>query len=412
MFPSMDEGQISEKFSALRVVRYQIEKDIVDHRQQDLKIIMTKNKAIGWAFSLITQSETLSALCAVTWGALNSGSAGFYRKAEYFIYWSSGEKKPYEFLKKLSSDRVQPINLANRCRKFLSFLFILANLAFHKKIYKLYRISKKLNRKHGFFAGARAIQTLCSLFFFRSVFKDKGASVFISTESNPHGTAIMELSRVGKLKCIFWAHSPWVVKPMAIHVDVGVFWGADMWEKFLINGSTIKEKVYFCDKLIPKISMQERSLAIVALSKTFSESYLRHLVEELCKSQTKGKYEVKVKPHPNSLQKIPKDLIPWVDKNVDTLSAKFVIAGNTTFHLEVLASHIPSFYAPQLDHSAAPLEFIVEEEIRYVETLAASGFQSCDVYPANFYDSISHKYFSSNVSMRELRQKLDDYIFS
>lgn len=390
----------------LRAIRFQIQKDKSAERVAFLNQYFQHSMWRRWVLLTLDHPKffLLKVLGCVTYGLFRLPNLSTKSKG-LAIWWSKNEK--VHLAKMISAENAdfRPIAFELRavCRwlQFDDWGRILQNI----------RILWRLCKKESFPIAARATETIFLYQFFESWRKRCGTTpvYYLSTQSQPHFSALNELSRNCRVKLCFVSHSPWVLGPLPIFCDTGIFWGKSGSDQFLKVGSKINNLIYFYpERTIRKASTDNKQHILIALSKNPNFSRLAQLLDEL-----RFRFPdtpLRIRCHPNSPFEVPLDISS--NKSIfslaeDLTSAKFMIAGNSTVHLEAFLFDVPSFWDPNLDIEVeTPLEIFCD-----VKILKWNEFSHYDlgklecVYSTDLFEKVKSSYFSQN-TFEELNRRI------
>lgn len=222
---------------------------------------------------------------------------------------------------------------------------------------KVFRISYQLCCKHPPYISLRALEYLAYYSRIRNSATNKSA-VVITTDSNPHGLALLKSAQSLGLKKIFISHGHPNPPAPRLSLDTAILYGPYSMKFYRIDAKT-KTKVLFNPSkkfFIPIKKTIHYKCVGIALSKNFS-------LDELENTTTKvrrifGSVMVILRPHPST--KIKKPLYRFSEKNhceIDTGQSlvsffseiDLLLADDTTTHLNALLMGIPSLYMGSLD---------------------------------------------------------------
>ncbi len=276
------------------------------------------------------------------------------------------------------------------------------------------RIAIKICRKESFPIAARALETMIFYQYFSSkveratssnrlnskVCGSSSHSYYVSTQSQPHFSALNELSKRNRIKLCFVSHSPWVLGPLPIFCDAGIFWGRAGSEQFIKIGSKIKNVLYYYpeNKTLPNVG-KNKDIILLALSKNPNLLELDRLMAEL---QVKfPNTRIRIRSHPNSPFPLPRKfrkISSNCSLSEDLSSSIFMIAGNSTVHLECLLFRVPTFFHTALDgETDSPLELFQSLNIlRWKDIDVNQISRLLHAYNNEFYDSVKKLYFSQS----------------
>ncbi len=381
----------------LRAIRFQIAKDTSSERTKFIASFLAERRALRFLLAAIRWFPIpgLEASLLLLLGMSRCiALAGSHRGKA--IWWTKNEARYLQsYLAEISIEYIRyQFGLANifRCLKILPA----------KKVFKIFRIAKRLRRRHSFVVAQRAVETMIFYQYVKLLLvEDQHLCFYSSTQSHPYFSALNELSRTGRVKLCFLAHSPWVLDALPIFCDLGIFWGPAGAKQFVDCGSRFQDVVFFYPVTGAKFENSpnpRNSSALISLSKNPDWPAVRRLIKDAQAIFPQG--NIHVRRHPNSVFSVPSDLYAYVSQRPlleELANCQFMIAGNSTVHLEALYSGVPSFWAPELDgEQTSPLEFFDQIPIqRFDRLLSATAQEPKSLYTAETFQRVREEYFSS-----------------
>lgn len=179
--------------------------------------------------------------------------------------------------------------------------------------------------------------------------------VLATTDANPNGVALLCLAKIFQKPVIFVSHGE--PNPPINHFDVDLAYllGEESLKRYKREGTKIKEVIYagYKEFASPIAPIQEHSIQRVGLflGKFDSLTNLQRLIATIKKNFTP--ISILLRDHPNfPLKAKAKQILSAegleLSESVDIFSeigrCDFVVAGNSTSHLEILLSGKPSLY--------------------------------------------------------------------
>ncbi|MCC6137058.1 MAG: hypothetical protein IT287_00365, partial [Bdellovibrionaceae bacterium] len=280
------------------------------------------------------------------------------------------------------------------------------------KIKTCYQIARLLCKKHSLIVSVRALESLLTTICLKKELQTINTVFFISTESNPHGTALIHLAKIQKTKVFFIAHSPLIDNPLPVYFNAALFWGKAMDQQFAINGSIIHSSLFASTPHSPVTEPVEKQI-LIALSKNVDTESLKKLVISLQYHPLYKKYKISIRLHPNRSRSIDKMFRHFInaEETVDSAlqKASLVIAGHSTFHLEALSRLKPSYYCQELDGtSVITLPFLRSGEVLTIETLLrADESEERRAYSIDDYNKIRNYYFQPSDTTQIYKEIID-----
>jgi hypothetical protein len=390
-------------------IKYQIAKDTNPERLAMISSLREERFFLRAALNILDNPRFigLKMFASFVYAFLRIPNLSNHRKKKVLaIAWSENEEKIIEeFFRDIGFSDFGMISL----KYGIPPIFWFCRCVFQKKIIKVLSIIKKMNRKYSFPISARVVEVLLLYFYFSSHSgMGKNQRVFLSTtQSHPHFSVLSSLAKKKKVKLIFLAHSPCVAGPLPIFSNLGVFWGFEGAKQFERIGSMLLAKQYYFPPkrypIIDKERVVSKNSILISLSKNPNWLDVTELIHKL--QRHFPKHNLKIRAHPNSLSKFPIGLKIFLTGGkslaVDLLDADFMIAGNSTVHLEAFLHGIPSYLATTIDDRPGELlGFLRLEEIQEVDRLWEKSNNGVfnDSYPAKKYEEIQKKYFSDEIS--------------
>lgn len=391
----------NDSYSLLKTLRAQIVKDNTPER---LIIFGNFVKKYGFDFILHrlekkNRRSIKAAFIFLIAVIRSSHLVKFEDQCVYFLNWSEAERSTLtKWNQELQIARARNVSWSMSFSKILyAPIFLLENLLIIPRVLKLIF---RLSARYPFLVSARATEALLTFLLFSKKVGSKKVHFVISSESNPHAIALMQLARIGRIKLSYIAHSPYIDNPRPVFFDLGVFWGSEIYRQLTDLGSTIKTHFLINPRTEFAFNGQKGSI-LICLSKTVHHASLLLFVRQISEMTWLRTYKIQIRPHPNAKNNFPSDLKPLICKDESLsqclTSCLFVIAGNSTVHLDVLAYGIPSFYSSRVDdQQTVTLPFIRDGLIRPFEQLGSGTFADLeDSYTKSTIAAIKEKYFGS-----------------
>lgn len=388
----------------LSSMKYQLKKDGTPERATLIKQWLDQHFIIKFIFQLLETRELvyLKTFAIIILSLCRSGSLhDLVDRSAFLVYWAPAEEKTLRQLhQKLNRDATYLFSWKLTNNKILyAFHFIFEGIKF-KKAKKFMGIAYRLAKKHDLLVAERALETILTSIYFAKQIHGKTTLFIISTESNPHGTALIHLAKEGKTSVAYIGHSPLIDNPLPLFLNAALFWGRAMSDQFIQNGSTI-ENIWFNSTFFPILRQPPEKRILIALSKNMDNDGLKSLVMRVLGHELFGKYKIAIRVHPNSAKPIDKmfrHMLAPTESQEDALrNSSFVIAGHSTFHLEALARKRPTFFSPEMDgNNIVTLPFLLTGEIQTTDELLSSTDENIErYYPHELYDKIRDYYFDS-----------------
>ncbi len=394
------------------VLKYQIKKDKIPQRIDLEESWGRRSHFMGVVFMTLRFLPT-KIIAVFLWALLNSGFAFFYPKKEiYYISWSKAEKKNFKRFKELAPQiPIIYLDWNFGFRKFIGAIQLFCFLLFSGKLGKVFSLAQRLARREQFIIAARALEALLSTMYFQKK-SNKESTYLVSSDSNPHATSLFYLARKKSIKTIFIAHSPWIENPLAISLQGGIFWGPSGYSQFVEKGARIENRIFISPQLqLTKLKDQKNNGHIlIALSKTFKQEALDSLLLSFSSHKQLCYNKIRIRPHPNSLFKLSQSYLlnasyeEDLNKALDGVS--YVVAGNSTIHLEALARGVPSFFSDSLMESKdeKTLPFIKEGLVRPLSDLFGIE-NSIFLYSNQLMEKIREEYYYDMTKHRSNESK-------
>lgn len=393
----------------LRAIHFQMEKDKSAERLAFLDQYFHERRWRRWVLFALDFPGLIyvKAIACLTYALLRlpdlTGAHGGIA-----LWWSKNEKIGLEKTLSPQNAQFRPITFNLRS---LSRFGVFSDW---NRVWQNLRIAIKICRAESFPIAARAVETMIFYQYFSSkadeVHTSNGLdsekngsgdhSYFLSTQSQPHFSALNELSKRNRIKLCFVSHSPWVLGPLPIFCDAGVFWGRAGSDQFLKIGSKIKNIFfYYPEKKSQPIDEKKKDTILLALSKNPNLIELDRLIAELQKKFPN--LRLRIRSHPNSPFSLPlkfQKLSSSSSLTEDLSSSVFMIAGNSTVHLEALLFRVPTFYLQNLDmENDSPLELFQSLTIFHWKDVSGCQFSELlTAYKDGFYEDVEKIYFSQS----------------
>lgn len=401
-------------------LRSQIRQDSEEERRLLFSDFLNQNLLIKFTYLLFHFCPTPIKACLAYFYAMSLGAQNLpiERGAVIAFYKRNNEKNKFNTLKEiLGEDSFRAIHLPTQpIFSFLYFLpFALKNPA---KTLQIFRIVHGLVKKRDFFIALRASHSLFQTIFFLCQFRlHRPGMILLSTSGNPHGTAIMASRvRLG-IPLLFASHGAVSVPPTKIICDIGIFHGPRILEDYQSQKSFLKNWFFY-----PWQETRTQDLGkdeiLISLSKTFSISALKNLIHEVKTQYPKNK--ILVRPHPQSLS--PLTLLKEIpDLNIshtalsrdDLHGCDFMVAGNSTVHLEALEMRVPSLYCQELEASSGRLPDFLDlvPRIESLKAIQASLHQAQLNFTEETWQDRFSTYILAKSSAADFKLQIQNAIF-
>ncbi len=330
----------------LRAIRFQIAKDTSPERTKFIADYLAARKMVRFLLAVIQWPPfiNLEAVGILILGMSRCVGIKDSQKLKA-LWWTKNEERYLKsYLRDVSVDYIRYQSSFGNVLRSLKHLPL-------RKLWQSYRVAKRLARRHSFVVAARAVETVVFFQYVKAINRENGFHFFSSTQSHPYFSALNELSRTKQIRLCFLAHSPWVLEALPIYCDLGVFWGPAGARQFTQCGSRFGAVTHFYPQSETKSDLiGSKNIALISLSKNPDWNSLRSLLLEI--QEAFPTCRVLVRQHPNSLFDLPRDIQNYVsvgNLREELLRCKFMVAGNSTVHLEALFYGVPTFWAPELD---------------------------------------------------------------
>ncbi|HEY8278142.1 MAG TPA: hypothetical protein VIH99_00875 [Bdellovibrionota bacterium] len=248
--------------------------------------------------------------------------------------------------------------------------FLLSACRHPVNAWRILRFLHRLAGKYPLYVAMRAAECLFIYGFLAEKFRIQQPNfLLISTDANPHGTAAMGIaSRLG-IRLVFAAHAPISAHPVRIKCGLGIFYGQRSLEGYQRLSSEIGQTLFygFGKGSVDDEGISQLRKICICLSKDPQLSSVKNLIAQI--REAFPGVAVLVRPHPQTLvsRKILRTCLAIREISVspsiahDLEGVSFVLAGNSTVHLDVLAEGVPSVFVPTLDAvERPPLSFLQE----------------------------------------------------
>jgi hypothetical protein len=259
------------------------------------------------------------------------------------------------------------------------------------------RISRIISRRHDAFRAYRVVELL---FYYQRYVRLFGSNRFqmavISSHSNPHGIALNLAARRFAIPVVLITHGMPISPIARLDYDLALMEceaSADIYRRAgcrlgrVVVKSRKREYVPMAECRLPHAPL---TIGIF-LSKDPAEDRFVSLVRALLRDTTVQR--ILVRPHPVNLWPgLAGCLASMKDERLhlsaggpivdDVRECDFVMAGNSTVHVEAVVSGKPACYVRGLDHAPYDVQSFVRDGLVY-ELRQADRFDPCDV--VNFY---------------------------
>lgn len=396
-------------------LRSQIRQDSEDERRLLFSDFLDQHRLIKLTYLLLQYcpiflKSRLAYLYAMSLGAQK---LALEKNAVIAFYTRNNEKNKFQELKEiLGEDSFVTLQIVNQ--PIFSFFYFLRG-AFRNlpKAWQIFRIVRGLVKKHDFYIALRASHSLFQTIFFLPKFRSQRPKyVLFSTSGNPHGTAIMASRvRLG-IPVLFASHGVVSVPPTKIICDIGLFHGPRILQDYQSQNSYVGNFCFYPKQETSNHS-SEKDKILISLSKTFSISALKDLTEELKRQFPKNK--ILIRPHPQSLspltllQEIPGLSISQAALSREDLQGcEFMVAGNSTVHLEALEMRVPSLYFQELEASSGRVPDFLElvPRIASLKEIRASLQEAKTNFSQELWQSRFSQYIFAEKSPAEFKLQL------
>lgn len=302
-------------------------------------------------------------------------------------------------------------------KKFSSFFYFLKRAARSPLSFiKTWKWLLRLNQNFPFYVCLRATETLFIFLYLNEKFqKIKPSALLISTEGNPHGSAVMGIADKFSIPLIFASHGAISTQPVKIKCELGLFHGAKMREDYLREFSKVESTIYYGRKKNINNDSNFSKKICLCLSKDPNLLAIKNLLLKI-KNEFVGA-EILLRPHPQSMVSVSsiQKNFPFINisKNnslAEDLSGSFlVLAGNSTVHLEALSYGVASLFWQDLDMGRQPLLSFLKEGIVFsLQSNAdiSEAYQNAlKIYSDPLWRSKLSQYVNLNESEEEFLQK-------
>ncbi len=398
-------------------VRTQIKKDHTEERARHFSVYLSQKPEIERLYRIFEKHAptSLKALVAVLYGAwVMPFECENLNGHPLCVYKYKNEEKSIRALgETLSIRRFKEMNLNDRSRVATFAEKIFRGLVALPTLWQVYRLSLKICGKYPLYVSLRAQETIFSFIYFSELFREERPSVvLISSEGNPHGRAILGAGLKCKVPVVFVSHGAVAAEPVAIHCQMAVFYGSKAYEDFKQANSRIKH-VLFYGFSAPVWKNTFDKKVCICLSQDPNIESLKTLVAKL---SDQG-YKILLRPHPHSLVKFNnfldfQNIRLCVDESLaESIEAcEYVVAGNSTVHLEILLCGVPSVYWSELDSGLAKkLNFLSEDLIAdWSSGLTSSEIQK--LYRSELWQHRFAKYMNTSYDQKSFLLRFENGI--
>lgn len=258
------------------------------------------------------------------------------------------------------------------------------------------RVAGRFLKKYDLFVVLRAVQYLAYYDrFICDLVPERVSQVFVFTDANPHGRALLHAAAARGIKVCFVSHGePDRVMP-PIACDTAILFGTRSLCRYRNNRSRIGAALYFGHKDIAQtmrpVDFRDNSSVGIFLSKPTAIAATVKLAAGLLKRFPRA--FILIRRHPNMRLSRTEVLELCSDRRVriseghslaeDVALCDFVISGDSTIHPHVLLRGRPSFYSRELEEKRdCACDYVTEGMImEWKEGIAAAEANSfyCDV---------------------------------
>jgi len=335
-------------------IRNQILKDHVKTREDLFRTLINKNILFRILFSVLEKLNTESLVfIAVIYGACSRVRKSSVQNSSYYFFSvKNNEARILEELKrKISSDDIESIDITKDQR------FDFPDLNNIVLSFRLFRPLRRIVKKYPYFVTLRASRTF---FMYSQILKlvdgRKPKAFIFSTDGNPYGSALMGVSIHKSIPSLFFSHAPMTEYPEKLKCDLAVFWGNYSLLKSLEKKSEIPHPLLlgFSDLSsdIKGFDPQREKLRCgIFLSKNYSTFGLKKTISHL-RSQL-SEVSILIRHHPDTVVEkfFGNDISISSDQSLmnDVQSVDFVLAGNTSVHLECFLYGTAAYYSSDLE---------------------------------------------------------------
>ena len=317
--------------------------------------------------------------------------------------------------------------LTNKRISVASLFTVFTKIKFNK-LKQSFRILKYLKRKYSFLVICRSLEYFAYFFYLESTLR-KGSvkTIICSSDVNPNGVSLIAYGNKLNLKSIFFNHGL-VIKPLPrLDYSLSVLnCPADAAVYDVHDKSRDRVVVATGDRVVKINSVKEVGLSAGIFLTTFPNVKEVILV---CRKLIELGVNVKfIRPHPNELTIKKEDLrslrktfpeinttncvpIDLVFNHID-----FVIAGNTSAHIDALKKGVPSVYIRELDFDPFDVfKFVENGLLPHLENINIDSLPKLlNDFFQNYKWSDSAKFYGvyQNVEYLGLEERVRDLLSS
>jgi hypothetical protein len=223
-------------------------------------------------------------------------------------------------------------------------------------------VLKKILRRRDLFVALRTIQYLaCYDRFLSELNAADTSAIIVFTDGNPHGRALINAAYKNSIKLCFISHGEPNDPIPPLYCDVAYLFGKRSFVRYSENGSRFGEVLFHGHRDLFKILKTVDFGKKLTIGLFFSKSTRLKEAVKLSFSLRERFYacSVLIRPHPN-MPLSAKERAAFLKNPSISISdsgplesdigkCDFVIAGDSTVHLDVLLRGCPSFYSSNLE---------------------------------------------------------------
>lgn len=406
--------------------------DSVGLREQVFKDIAQRSFAIRaalWAYSLVEKTIFASLLlggygCASFFNTLvRRSNGGLLVTAE-----RDNEEKQIQYVLACSNDQVAPLAVSESYLRKLQLLYVAC--ANFRATAKFFRIVGKIEKRRSFLATCRAASTMT--YYLRAelhIAEELPKAVVVGSNYNPDAVGLAFAGRSHNVPVVYISHAVVTqrIGTPPLQADLAILYGPAAVEAFRFHGPvrcrSFAYKGIEGESTLMKVPcplLKDTTVGIFLTGLT-DVDVLDHLID--CLSRSSLVSRIILRPHPAEVASPNMHNYPSTYAKVElsiggvsrsaSQRCDFVIAGDSSVHLEVLKTGVPSLYLDNLDDiprdSYGLLKFRIMYEIENFDSIDWESVKS-------FFDSSweeRYRRFDSSYFRKEedVRSEVRDAVY-
>ncbi len=353
---------MSPAFELLFGLRWQIRKDNTPFKTELFQSYLKKSRVIEMAYKLLAGNlgRPFHPFMCTSFFLLRYLSLSPPNVSETIVTYLGTQNERRSFLEIISAKfqpliRQLPQSLLRVPQSFVQ------NLRFFKRFLQCQALFFRLSRRLPLFAALRASEYMAYFLAWSPLFRDGNfRSALVFSEGNPHGLALLHLARRSGKKSFFVSHGEPNAPIYPLKCTSALLWGRESFERYQNAGAKIEEPRFLGQseqyselRELP----QEVTRVGVFLSKMTRTKEISAVIQALSCDYPHA--EILLRPHPNfkltESMRAELAIHPALkfseggDPILDARKCDFVLAANTTSHVQILMSGTRSLYCYALE---------------------------------------------------------------